>query len=141
MEKLKVGDRVQWIKGITKGDIENVIGLDIEGDPILNKSGVWTMSFINNNFKLVSIKSFDNPQIGDEYKDIDGNSRFVLGVCGRVIFLSSFLNKNHAGNTYTKEELIKDGFTIVQDKVEEEIPEYTMEEVCKMVGKEIKIKK
>lgn len=79
-------------------------------------------------------KSFDHPEIGDEYKDNDGDSVWVLGVCGRVIFVSSYRNAEHSGDYYTKEDLIELGYTIVQDKVEEKITTLTMDEVAKLAG-------
>jgi hypothetical protein len=88
-------------------------------------------------------KSFDNPEVGDEYRDAYGNGRFVLGVSGRVIHLSMFTGKNSVGDSFTKEELIKYGYTIVQDK-EEEVTELTLDEIAKKFGKDvskIKIKK
>ena len=63
-------------------------------------------------------KSFDNPQEGDEYKELTGGSKWVLGVCGRAIMLSAKDEKDICEGTYTKEELIKFCFTIVQDKSE-----------------------
>ena len=65
------------------------------------------------------IKTFENPEIGDEYKDKDGDSRFVLGVCGRVILLSSCNMPNDCGRGFTKEDLIELNYTIVQDEPEE----------------------
>ena len=81
-----------------------------------------------------SEKSFDYPHVGDEYKDSDGDSVWVLGVCGRVIFVSSYRNAEHSGDYYTKEDLIELGYTIVQDKVEEKITTLTMDEVAKLAG-------
>ena len=84
-------------------------------------------------------KTFENPEVGDEYKDKDGDSRFVLGVCGRVIFLSNYNDKDHYPDGYTKEDLTKYDYTIVQDEPEEEIEEITIDEVCKRLGKKVKI--
>lgn len=82
-----------------------------------------------------ALKSFDDPQVGDEYKDGYGRSRFVLGVSGRVIHMSSLFDKDKVDVGSTKEELIKHGFTIVQDEPEEEVTEMTAEEVCKALEK------
>ena len=84
-------------------------------------------------------KSFDYPEIGDEYVDDRGNSRFVLGVAGRVIFLSSAKDKDSFDCIYTKEKLIKHGYIIVQDEPNEETAEMTLEEIEKLVGKKVKI--
>lgn len=80
-------------------------------------------------------KSFDYPEIGDEYVDDRGNSRFVLGVAGRAIFLSSAKDKYSFVYCTTKENLLKRGYTIVQD----EPTEMTLEEIEKLVGKKVKI--
>lgn len=84
-----------------------------------------------------AVKSFDYPEIGDEYKAIAGHSQWVLGVCGRVILLSEYEGKDIFSGGYTKEELIESGYTIVQD--EQEVKEMTVEEVSKLVGATVKI--
>lgn len=84
-------------------------------------------------------KSFDYPEIGDEYVDDRGKSRFVLGAAGRVIFLSSIMDKDSFRYIETKENLIKHGYTIVQDEPNEEPTEMTLEEIEKLVGKKVKI--
>ena len=84
-------------------------------------------------------KSFDYPEIGDEYTRRFGNSRFVLGAAGRVIFLSSAKDKDSFDCIYTKEKLIKHGYIIVQDEPNEETAEMTLEEIQKLVGKKVKI--
>ena len=65
-------------------------------------------------------KSFDYPEIGDEYIDTNGESQVVLGVAGRVIFLSSVEDKDYFILGVTKERLIEFGYTIVQDEPREE---------------------
>ena len=66
------------------------------------------------------IKSFSSPKVGDEYKDNDDNSRFVLGICGRIIFLSCCNMPNEYGRSFTKENLIELNYTIVQDEPKKE---------------------
>lgn len=88
-------------------------------------------------------KSFDYPEVGDEYVERDGDSRFVLGVAGRVIFLSASYDKDKFIQGYTKEELIRDGYTIKQDTPIEEVLEFTLDEVAEKFGidsKKIRIK-
>lgn len=86
-------------------------------------------------------KSFDYPEVGDEYTLNSGESSvFVLGVTGKVIFISSYADKERYGYPKTAKALRDDGYTIVQDK-EERIEELTMLEVCKELGREVKIKK
>lgn len=86
-------------------------------------------------------KSFDYPEIGDEYVDDRGKSRFVLGVAGRAIFLSSPVSKDDFYCILTKEQLIILGYTIANDEPKEEPPEMTLEEIEKLVGKKVKIVK
>jgi len=85
------------------------------------------------------MKSFDYPDIGDEYVDDRGKSRFVLGVAGRVIFLSSAKDKYSFVYCTTKENLLKHGYTIVQDEPNEEPTEMTLEEIENLAGKKVKI--
>ena len=114
------------------------ISIDSNGDPFIcqneedgvnaeNKLGYkysWSLGrdFTNKNVTNLrsAIKSFDNPQEGDEYKNSEGDSRWVLNVGGRVILLSGLRNKDTFGSGYTKEDLIRLGYTIVQDKPEPE---------------------
>lgn len=112
-----------------------------EGDEASNLLGYeysWRLSsdFISNYVENLrpALKSFDFPKIGDEYKDEDGDSIFVLGVAGRVIFLSAYNNKDEYGNGYTKEELLKLEGTTVQDI--EETEEETEEELTVKQGEE-----
>ena len=83
-------------------------------------------------------KSFDSPEIGDEYINQNGESQVVLGVAGRVIFLSSVEDKDYFILGVTKERLIEFGYTIVQDEPEKPA-EMTIEEIEKLVGKKVKI--
>lgn len=89
-------------------------------------------------------KSFDYPEVGDEYVDKDGDSRFVLGVAGRVIFLSSSYDKNLIGTYSTKEKFVELGFTIKQPAPTEEVLEVTLDEVAEKFGVDVtklKVKK
>jgi hypothetical protein len=87
-----------------------------------------------------TLKTFDNPQIGDEYKDRGGCSRWVTGVAGRNIFLSGLNKKDESYTFLLKEELIASGYTIVQDQPKEEVEELTLAEISERLGKTIKIK-
>ena len=80
-------------------------------------------------------KSFDNPEVGDIYSNVNCK-RTVLGVAGRVIFMSG-RNQDNYTMAYIKEELIELGFTIEGKEVEE----ITMEELIKELGREVIIKK
>jgi hypothetical protein len=87
-------------------------------------------------------KTWDTLEVGDEIVDKGGSIRTVLGICGRVIFVSYPNDKDSClSGGYTKKGLIARGFTIVSPKVEEEVEELTMEELCKELGRTVKIKK
>lgn len=152
----KHGDRVKCtIKGTEIDDAR--ISIDKDGTPFIcqnkedgwdaaDKLGYkysWALNEEFNNRDVTNLrhaeKSFDYPEIGDEYTRRFGNSRFVLGVAGRVIFLSSAKDKDSFDCIYTKEKLIKHGYIIVQDEPKEEPTEMTLEEIQKLVGKKVKI--
>jgi len=80
-------------------------------------------------------KDWDTLQIGDEIENLLGK-RTVLGVCGRVIFLSDKGNKDRYSSGYTKDELIEDGFTIVQDAPP--IIEITLQDIADLKGVDVK---
>lgn len=154
--KFKHGDRVKCtIEGVDIDDAK--ISIDKDGTPFIcqnkkdgwnaeDKLGYeysWALSEEFNNSNVTNLrsakKSFDYPEIGDEYLDAKGNSRFVLGVAGRVIFLSSPVSKDDFYCILTKEQLIILGYTIANDKPKEEPTEMTPEEIGKLVGKKVKI--
>lgn len=103
----------------------------------------WALSEEFNNSGVTNLrpakKSFDYPEIGDEYIDPNGESRFVLGVAGRVIFLSGSTERDYYSYGMTKEQLIALGCTIAKDEPNEEPTEMTLEEIEKIVGKKVKI--
>ena len=154
--KFKHGDRVKCtISGINIEDAR--ISIDDDGRPFIcqdKKYGTyakdtlgyrysWRLSKEFEDREVTNLrpvkKSFDYPEIGDEYLDAKGNSRFVLGVAGRVIFLSSLEDKDYISLSVTKERLIEWGYTIVQDEQNEEPTEMTIEDIEKLVGKKVKI--
>jgi hypothetical protein len=73
-------------------------------------------------------KNWDNLEVGDEI-DTGFGIVTVLDMGGRVVFISSIDDKNRFGTGCTKEELIKKGYTIVQNKVDE-----IEEEVIEIAG-------
>ena len=152
----KHGDRVKCtIKGVDIKDAR--ISIDKDGTPFIcqNKKAGWIADDMlgykyswaldeefNNNYVTNlrhAEKSFDYPEIGDEYIAPNGESRFVLGMAGRVIFLSSSTEREYYSYVMTKEQLIALGFTIANDKTKEEPTEMTIEEIEKIVGKKVKI--
>lgn len=147
----KHGDRVKCT--IDGTDIDEArISIDKDGTPFICQNETpgdsaedmfeykysWKLDDNVTNLRSAK-KSFDSPKIGDEYIDAKGNSRFVLGVAGRVIFLSSPLSKDDFCSILTKEQLIILGYTIANDKPKEEPTEMTIEDIEKLVGKKVKI--
>lgn len=154
--KFKHGDRVKCtIKGTEIDDAR--ISINKDGTPFIcqnkrigcnaeDKLGYkysWTLDEEFEDSDVTNLrsveKSFDSPEIGDEYIAPNGESRFVLGVAGRVIFLSSSTEREYYSYVMTKEQLIALGFTIANDKTKEEPTEMTIEEIEKLVGKKVKI--
>ena len=84
-------------------------------------------------------KTWETLQEGDVVIDDDGKEREVLGVCGKVYHLSGRQNKKHYGLNSTIQEMKDYGFTIKDAKPI--IEELTVEEICKELGREVKIRK
>jgi len=80
-------------------------------------------------------KEWDTLQIGDEIENILGK-RTVLGVCGRVIFLSWPGDKDRYYGCYTKEALIKIEYTIVRDTPP--IIEISLQDIADLKGVDVK---
>lgn len=152
----KHGQKVQCnIKGTEINDAK--ISINKDGTPFIcqnegnghdaeDKLGYMFSWMLNKDFTFPNVqnlrpfkKSFDYPIIGDEYMNRFGISFFVLGVCGKVIFLSG-KDKDVFFGGFTKEELVKSCYTIVENTPEEPI-EVTMSEVCNIFGRNVKIKK
>jgi len=149
--KYKIGDILKVKKGCeskcvsfftNKGSfikitsVKNGYDYDILNDK--KEKVVWCNCFKDEHLEPLA-KDLDNLEVGNEISVSDGGIRTVLGVCGRVIFVSTD-DKDIFHGGYTKEELIEDGYTIVQKEVED-IEEITVEEVCKRLGKTVKIVK
>jgi len=83
-------------------------------------------------FELITRpKSFDSPEVGDVYSN-ENCKRTVLGVAGRVIFMSGENPANY-DDAYTKEDLIDAGY-----KVEKEVEETKTEKLIRLI-EELKI--
>jgi len=80
-------------------------------------------------------KDWDTLQVGDEIK-IPFEKRTVLGVCGRVIFISWVDDKDRFYSGYTKYELIEDGYTIIQDTPP--IIEISLQDIADLKGVDVK---
>ena len=112
------------------------------GSPAKNKLGYeysWGLmkDFTHSSVKNLSLaeKDWDTLRVGDEVERRHGK-RTVLGVCGRVIFLSFPDDKDRCSNVWTKEELIKGGHTIVQDTPL--IIELTLQDIADLKGVDVK---
>lgn len=153
--KFKHGDRVTCtIDGTKITDAK--ISIDKNETPYIcqnfkdgtnadDKLGYKYSWVLNSNFidtdvtdlKLAEI-TFDTLSEGDELKNEDGSIRTVLGICGRVIHLSNFLDKNKFHGCWTKQELIENRYTIVQP-TQPEVVKMTVAEVAKELGYEVEI--
>ncbi len=135
-----VGEKVRATKdcmGVEKGRVYEV-KIDKHGDKIIGNGCECKETW------LPAVKNWDTLEVGDEVVDKDGDKSTVLDVRERLIFLSRWNDKNTSGSNYTREELIKAGYTIVQDTPEEEILELTIDQIAEKFGrdvKDIKIKK
>jgi len=129
------------------------ISIDKDGTPYIcqneqlgahtnNKLGYKYSWMLNKDFTGENVtnlrpfeKDWDNLQIGDEV-ELQHEKRTVLGVCGRVIFLSLVDDKDQYSGGYTKDELIEDGFTIVRDT--QPIIEISLQEIADLKGVDVK---
>ena len=88
-------------------------------------------------------RTIDDLEEGDIIEREDDDKRKVLGICGKVYFIT-FPNDFYKASdtTHTIEEFKKEGYKLVQPEEEETI--LTMSEVAELVGvdvKHLKIKK
>lgn len=84
-------------------------------------------------------KTWETLQEGDVVIDSQGAEQTVLGVCGKVIMLSCVGYPMEFDSGYTGIDLTKIGYTIKDAKPI--IEELTVEEICKELGREVKIRK
>lgn len=73
-------------------------------------------------------KTWDTLEEGDILLDEDGDECEVLGICGRAILLE------RSGYFWTKEELIRDGYTIKNATPEPEQTEVTLQDIADWKG-------
>lgn len=146
---LKVGDIVRAVPGALNicGQFKN-IGLDTQkitevADEYFRINGCghgWDETGFLEILPRHEI-TWDTLQVGDQLADEDGDIRTVLGVCGRVIFPALLNQPYSCWGAFTKEELINEGFSIVQPSPVETTVEMTVAEVSKALGKNVKIVK
>ena len=82
-------------------------------------------------------RSLENLKIGDILVAHYGE-KTVLGVCGRVFFLSFTDEPKRHGDTFTLEDMIAKGWTL---KTEEPVTEYTLDEALTLLAEHTKTKK
>jgi len=134
------------------------ISIDKDGTPYIcqnEKDGSWTedrlgykyswqlnKDFTNDN--VTNLKPFNKTLRDVEVGDIivnkynNENKRMVLDVREKIIGLSGYDNFEVFNYFYTFEELEKYGYEL-KDEPEEKIEELTVEQVCKELGRDIKI--
>lgn len=72
------------------------------------------------------IKDMSNLEVGDIVVNTDGGERMVLGICGRVHFMSYKDDFNEVAFSVTKEYLIEDGYTLKQPTPETKVETITI---------------
>jgi len=129
------------------------ISIDKDGIPFIcqneqlgasakNKLGYKYSWMLKKDFTNINVKNlrplekdWDTLQVGDEIGHLY-EKRTVLGVCGRVIFISWPCNKDRYFGGNTKKELIECGYTIVQDTPP--IIELTIQDIADLKGVDVK---
>lgn len=138
--KFKIGQKVKVI-GCTYtlsesarkmvGNIDKILCVDDIDNTYQLGCGCW---FNELDLEAVSEeKTWETLQVNDVLIDRNGNERGVLGVCGRVIFLSYSINKDDFHISQIKEHLRSVGWKIKQNTPTEEV-EMTVEEATKKLG-------
>jgi len=98
------------------------------------------------NLKLVKKEKAEHLEVGDIIIDEDDDTEtMILSISGKVIVRSCWDDFDDVSEHLTFNEIneyLSDGdWEIKQEEIVEEVEELTMEEVCKEMGREIKIKK
>lgn len=75
--------------------------------------------------------------MGDVLIDYSKYERVILGICGKVLFISDEEDFEKVLDYFTIEETKKAGWTIKE--LTKEPKKMTVKEVCKMAGEEIEI--
>ena len=131
------------------------ISIDKGGTPYVcqnEKDGAWTEDKLGYKYSWVLNKDFTHDNVTNlkpfnktirdvEIGDIlvrDGEEQMVLDVREKIVGLSEYYDFNSFCNFYTFEELEKYGYEL-KDEPEEEVEELTVEQVCKELGRDIKI--
>lgn len=138
----------QWLESLedrayyTKGKNYRIAGVYKDGEVGIVNDSDCTNYFIEEqvekHFKPAK-KTFYTLEVGDVVVDEYEDERPVLEVLDNVFLVSFSDDKGAGGFFYTPQSAIDKGWTI--KVAEEEVEELTMQEVCKELGRTIKIKK
>lgn len=147
MSEFKVGDRVK-VTGCNmfghKGNTGEVVALVGGGMPRIRFNGstdYWDCTDRIESYELLE-KTLYNLVEGDVVVDWDGYERTILGIAGKVYFISVPGNPNIASSTiWTAKELKERGWKLKTDspeeeeKIEIEGKEYTVSEIKEALKK------
>lgn len=132
---------IEWCTGI---DTDNKLGYKYSfrvwsGSEEKIEENMWLG--ITNLEHVEEEKTWDTLAQGDTIVDDESKEREVLGICGRVILISTGYDKNVA-SCNTKEELIKRGYTIksAQPQPETMTTSQAEEALEKALGRKVVIK-
>lgn len=156
IEQIKVGQKVRITKRNLDKNNEGVNGvywcssmdefrgniftvLKIEGKKVRFKEGICYYYFDPDWLDPVE-KDWDSIEVDDEIEDYKGDKRKVLGVCDKIVFVSSLHDKIVTGLYQTKEFFARENYKIVQP-TEQTKREVSMKEVCDKFGEDVVIKK
>lgn len=99
------------------------------------KEGVYDVKDL-----ILPSRTLDDLEEGDVIVEDDGDETMILGVCGKVYFISLANDFNKAdGSGWTLDELKADGYTLKQEEEEiVEMTELTLDEVAKQLNIPVK---
>lgn len=140
MPKFKDGDKIRMREDCYGGNAKNgeICTITVNSESGETWAKTKNKSFCNckHFWELIEEtkpeKTWDNLEVGDSVWNGNGDERKVLGVCGKIIFLSQF-DENQFGAIDTGEYFKKDGFTLTPPQ-----ETITKEEAEKLLNKKIK---
>jgi hypothetical protein len=151
MSKFKIGQKVKIIGNHygngEKSRYQSIVGkigtiksIDEDGYPYeVVVDGELLNDFLESDLQAIT-KDWEDLEGGDIIVS-DGTEAMILAHSGLLFARSKRGDFKRYWSFCTKEQLIEDGWSIKQDPIEEEVEELTMEQVCKELGREVKIKK
>jgi hypothetical protein len=144
-KKVNVGQKVKvlnsdWPRVIPVDSVVKVLKVQ-ENGAYLEALGYEDGLYFNYSEFEVFKPGWDTLAEGDTLYDPSGCERSVLGVVGKVIFYSYISSLDELSGQKTNDEMQKRGWAIKGAEAEVEVEEMTVEDVCKALGKEVKIVK